>query len=96
MAPRDSFAVGSVGKVKAFFFSPVGITWKIFLKAFIFFLLLFQVHTPFCLLMCAKSLSSCLTLCDPVDCSLPGSSFHGILQAKILEWVAMLSSGGSS
>ena len=31
---------------------------------------------------------SCLTLCDPMDCSPPGSSVHGILQAKILEWVA--------
>ena len=30
---------------------------------------------------------SCLTLCDPTDCSLPGSSVHGILQARILEWV---------
>ena len=33
-----------------------------------------------------------LTLCDPVDCSLPDSSVHGILQAGILEWVAVLSS----
>ena len=32
---------------------------------------------------------SCPTLCDPVDCSLPGSSNHGILQARILEWVAI-------
>ena len=32
---------------------------------------------------------SFLTLCDPVDCSLPGSSVHGILQARILEWVAI-------
>ena len=39
---------------------------------------------------------SCLTLCDPVDCSPPGSSVHGILQARILEWVAMPSSRGSS
>ena len=31
----------------------------------------------------------CPTLCDPVDCSLPGSSVHGILQARILEWVAI-------
>ena len=31
----------------------------------------------------------CLTLCDPVDCSLPGSSVHGILHARILEWVAV-------
>ena len=30
-----------------------------------------------------------LTLCDPMDCSLPGSSFHGILQARVLEWVAI-------
>ena len=46
--------------------------------------------------MCAKALQSCLTLCDPMDCSLPGSSVHGILQARILEWVAMSSSRGSS
>ena len=33
----------------------------------------------------AKSLQSCPALCDPMDCSLPGSSVHGILQARILE-----------
>ena len=44
----------------------------------------------------AKSLQSCLTLCDPVDCNLPGSSVHGIFQARILEWVAMPSFWGSS
>ena len=38
----------------------------------------------------------CLTLCDSVDCSPPGSSVHGILQARILEWVAIPSSRGSS
>ena len=43
----------------------------------------------------AKSLQSCLTLCDPMDSSPPGSSVHGILQARILEWVAMPSSRGS-
>ena len=32
---------------------------------------------------------SCLTLCDPMDCSLPGSSIHGIFQARVLEWVAI-------
>ena len=32
---------------------------------------------------------SCPTLCDPVDCSLPGSSVHGIFQARVLEWVAI-------
>ena len=39
---------------------------------------------------------SCPTLCDPVDCSPPGSSVHGILQARILEWVAISFSRGSS
>ena len=39
---------------------------------------------------------SCPTLCNPLDCSLSGSSVHGILQARILEWVAMPSSRGSS
>ena len=38
--------------------------------------------------MCAKLLQSCPTLCEPMDCSPPGSSVHGILQARILEWVA--------
>ena len=38
--------------------------------------------------MHAQSLQSCSVLCDPIDCSPPGSSVHGILQAKILEWVA--------
>ena len=39
---------------------------------------------------------SCLTLCDPMDCSPPGSSVHGTHQARTLEWVAMPSSRGSS
>ena len=45
---------------------------------------------------CAKSPPSRLTLCDPVDCSPPGSSVCGILQARILEWVAMPSSSTGS
>ena len=43
----------------------------------------------------AKSLQFCDPLCDPVDCSPRGSSVHGTLQARILEWVAMPSSRGS-
>ena len=46
--------------------------------------------------MHVKLLQLCSTLCDPVDCSLLGFSVHGILQARILEWVAMPSSKGSS
>ena len=43
-----------------------------------------------------KSLQLSLFLCDPTDYSPPGSSVHGILQARILQWVAMPSSRGSS
>jgi len=46
--------------------------------------------------MCAKSLHSRLTLCEPMDCSQSGSSVHRILQERILEWVAMPSSRVSS
>ena len=44
--------------------------------------------------MQAKSLQLCPTLCDPMDSSPPGSSVHSILQARLLEWVAMPSSRG--
>ena len=46
--------------------------------------------------MDGKSLSLCLTLCIPMDCSPSGSTVHGILQARILEWVSCPPSGGSS
>ena len=39
---------------------------------------------------------SCLTLCDPMDCTLKGSSVHGIFQAIVLEWIAISFSRGSS
>ena len=51
-----------------------------------------QIGTGGC--MCAQSLQLCVTHCNPMDCSPPGSSVHGILQARIPEWVAMLSSKG--
>ena len=44
-------------------------------------------HDP--LAAAAKSLQSCPTLCDPMDCSPPGSPVHGIFQARVLEWVAI-------
>ena len=44
--------------------------------------------------VCAKLLQLCQTLSDAMDCSPPGSSVHGILQARILEWVAMPCSRG--
>ena len=46
--------------------------------------------------MRAKSLQSCLILCDPINCSLSGSSVHEIFQAKILKWVSLSYSRGSS
>ena len=51
---------------------------------------------PIFLQVFAKLLQSCPTLCDPMDCSPPGSSAHGVIQARILKWVAMPSSRGSS
>ena len=45
---------------------------------------------------CFLASKLCLTLCDPMDYSLPVSSAHGILQARILEWVAISFSRGSS
>ena len=48
------------------------------------------------LTMHAKSLQLCPTICNLMDCSPPGSSVHGSLQTRILEWVAMSSSRGSS
>ena len=44
----------------------------------------------------AKSLQSCLTLCNPMDCTLPSSSVYRIFQTRILEWVAISYSRGSS
>ena len=54
---------------------------------------LYNLHVHACTLSHFKL---CLTLCDPMDYSPPGSSVHGILQARILEWLAMPSSRGSS
>ena len=56
----------------------------------------------FCVRVCVRAcvratpLKLCLTLCDLLDCSPPGPSVHGILQARILGWVALPASGGSS
>ena len=53
--------------------------------------LIIKEHAVLCLVT-----QSCLTLCDPMDCSPPGSSVRGISQARVLEWVAISSSRGSS
>ena len=46
--------------------------------------------------LCCMVTKSCLTLSDPMDCSMPGSTVHGIFQARIMEWVALSFSRGSS
>ena len=50
---------------------------------------LFWISLSFAAAATAKSLQSCPTRCDPMDCSLPGFSVHGILQARTLGWVAI-------
>ena len=52
-----------------------------------------EVHKCVCAYLVAQL---CPTLCNPIDCSLPGSSVHGILYARILEWIAILFSNRSS
>ena len=58
-----------------------------------------DVHFCVCVCVCVcvrTHAQSGSTLCDPMDCNLSGSSVHGILQARILEWVAISYSKGSS
>jgi len=56
-----------------------------------------SLHILWHVCVCVHSVAqSCLTLCDPMDCSPPGSSVNGIFQARTLEWVAISSSRGSS
>ena len=59
--------------------------------------LILVYYDPYSILcLCARVLQSCPILCDPMDHSLPGASVHGVSQARLLEWVAMPSSRGSS
>ena len=59
-----------------------------------------EIDTDCLLLLCPPRRSeiaqSCPTLCDPMDCSLQGSSVHGIFQARVLEWVAVIIRSPSS
>ena len=71
------------------FFFPLKLWEKMYLTLFIV-----TIITLLC--VCVLVTQSCPTLCNPMDCRPPGSSVHGILQARILEWVAMPSSRGSS
>ena len=71
---------------------------RYFIKGILFFSIFKSLFKPWALFhqvacLCAKLLQSSLTLCDPMDCSPPGSSVRGILQARILDWLACPSPG---
>ena len=56
---------------------------------------MYYMYAHICIHLECMRAQLCLTLCDPMDCSPPGSSVHGILQARILEWVVISFSRGS-
>ena len=65
---------------------------KLYVSFYIFYMLCpgdTDLKALFSVAATAKSLQSCLTLCDPIDGSPPDSPVHGILQARTLEWVAI-------
>ena len=67
-------------------------TWSCLLPTFCWIFLFSYQHVE----KESEVTQSCLTLCNPMDCSLPGSSVRGNFQARVLEWVAISFSGGSS
>ena len=86
----------SLSVLKKFFslFSNFQITFShVYIDGNAFKVLLKSIPGSFCFTVSAQS---CLTLCDLMDCSSPGSSVHRIFQERILEWVAISSSRGSS
>ena len=68
--------------------------WNLYLSLKLKFLIS-NIMSKFIQKLCEVT-ESCPSLCDPMDHSLPGSSIHGIFQARVLEWVAILFSRGSS
>ena len=60
------------------------------------FTIICEISLDISLLRACSIAQSCLTLCHPMNCSLPGASVHGISQARILEWVVIYSCRGSS
>ena len=59
-------------------------------------LMLLLTSSSYPYLLCCSASQLCPTLCNPIDCSPPGSSVHGIFQARVLEWAAIPFSRGSS
>ena len=102
LLPQPSYSYSNQqGKEKEKGYTPLfkGVSWKLHAThpfTTSYHPKLSYVATCVCAWVLAKSLQSCLTLCDPMDCCLPTSSVHVILQERILEWVAMPSFRGSS
>ena len=101
--PWADICIGAEGKVAAVIVRPSGYEWpnsgNLKKPERIRFRLasLDRVYDPHMeSLVIVLVAQSCLTLCNPTDCRLPGSCVHGILQARILEWVAISFSRGSS
>ena len=86
MVQKDALSSGSFHKVLVHFVVPL----RCILPHTSTMLDLVLGGVYFIMYVCAKSLQLCLILFDPIDCSPPGSSVHGILQARTLEWVAIL------
>ena len=72
------------------------LSWCVVVTPFMLFIVLWNKCVSLITSLRAQSLESCPTICNPTDCSPPGSCVHGILQAKILEHVAISFSRGSS
>ena len=105
---RTTVSITSLVLPKLLYFVTSIITWsnsnnmKVFtefinmpLSVQLFIIPLHSTQTMLKVKVKVKSLS-CVRLFDPIDCSLPGSSVHGIFQARVLEWVAISFSRGSS
>ena len=83
-------AFGSLKRYVGFFdCQPHFLCVSLFLVSISVEIVLIQVDSVCLIEVCVLVAQSCLTLCDPMDCSPPGSPIHGIFQARILEWVAI-------
>ena len=81
----DSLPLSHLGKTICIYYLYIWEAYSVCVCVYIY------IYTIVCLIA-----QSCLTLCCPLDCSLPDSSVHGILQTRILEWGAISFSRGSS
>ena len=82
-------AVKDVKQEEVSYFAEGNAKWEVTLEDSLVVLTKRNILLPYDLDVKVLVIQSCLTLCDPMDCSPPGSSVHGVSQARILEWVAI-------